>query len=110
MGALSRRKGASFERWVAAAFRAVFPSARRHLEFQVEEAALGTDLVNTGRYRVQCKRFKGYAPLTAIEEVQCDELYGEVPVLVTRGDNKRALACLPLEEFLYLLKRAGVRE
>lgn len=105
----SRTKGHSFERAVAAAFRAVFPAARRQLEYH-EDDCHGVDLSGTGRYRVQCKRFKGYAPLTAIEEVQCDELYGEVPVLVTRGDNKRALACLPLEEFLYLLKQAGVRE
>lgn len=109
MGRKSRTKGHSFERAVAVAFREVFPEARRQLEYH-EDDCRGVDLQGTGRYRVQCKRFKSYAPLTAIEEVQYDELYGEVPVLVTQGDKKRALVALPLEEFLHLLKRAGVSE
>lgn len=107
MGKKSRTKGHAFERQVAAAFRAVFPGARRQLEYH-EDDCRGVDLADTGRYKVQCKRFKDYAPLSRIEEVQCDELLGDVPVLVTAGDRRRALACLPLEEFLDLLKRAGV--
>lgn len=105
-GRLSRNKGAKFEREVAIAFRKIFPEARRHLEFQVEEAAAGCDLVNTGPFKIQCKRFKGYAPLTAIDEVVCDEVFGDIPVLVTRGDDRRALAALPLDDFLALVRIA----
>lgn len=105
MGKLSRTKGHQFERQVAIAFREIFPGAKRQLEYQEDECN-GIDLVNTGHYRVQCKAYKNYAPLSAIKEVECDELFGEIPVLVTKGDRERPLACLPLDEFLRLLKKA----
>lgn len=102
-GKLSRTKGHSFERWTAIALRVVYPSCRRHLEYQDAEAN-GIDLVNTGPYKVQCKRGKKYASLSVIKEVQADEMMGEVPVLVTKGDNERVLAVLPFEEFIDLLR------
>lgn len=104
MGKLSRTKGHSFEREIAIALRGIFPEARRHLEYQDAEAN-GVDLVNTGKYFIQCKRGRKYASLTAIKEVQCDEALGDVPVLVTKGDNERILVALPLEEFLNLIKK-----
>jgi hypothetical protein len=107
MGKLSRVKGHSFEREIAAALRLVFPSARRHLEYQASEAR-GFDIANTGHYRIQCKRGRRYASLSAIKEVDADPVLGEVPVLVTRGDNEPALVALPLDEFLRLLYAAGM--
>lgn len=103
IGRLSRTKGIEFERETAIALRVVFPDARRHLENH-ELDATGVDLMGTGPYRVQCKRGRKYASLTAISEVQCDETMGDVPVLVTRGDDLRALVAVPLEEFIDLLK------
>lgn len=102
---MSRTKGHSFERETAIALRLVFPAARRHLEYQDCEAN-GVDLVETGHYRVQCKRGRKYASLSAIKEVTADELMGEVPVLVTKGDGERPLVCMPLEEFIRLLKKS----
>ncbi len=105
---LSRRKGVSFEREVARALQVVFPNARRHLEYQDAEAN-GVDLVHTGHYRVQCKRGRKYSPLTAIAEVTHDEFLGEVPVLVTQGDQESILVAFPLDEFVRLLRRiAGI--
>jgi len=104
MSKLSRTKGHSFERWTAIALRVVFPSARRHLEFQVDEAALGIDLVNTGPYKIQCKRMKKYASVAAIKEVACDEAFGDVPILITKADKDRVLVVMPFEEFLDLLR------
>lgn len=103
LGRLSRTKGHSFEREIAILLREIYPNARRHLEYQDAEAN-GVDLVETGFYRIQCKRGRKYASLTAIEEVTADELFGEVPVLVTKGDGKRTLVALPVEEFLRLLR------
>ncbi len=74
------------------------------LEFQIEEAAHGTDLLNTGYYRIQCKRLKRHASMSAIKEVKADEAFGEVPVLISKGDSERVLVVLPFEEFLELLK------
>ena len=106
-GKMSRQKGHAFEREIAQAFRLVFPEARRHLEYQKSEAR-GFDIANTGKYRIQCKRGRRYASLSAIKEVDADEVLGEVPVLVTRGDNEPALVALPLDEFMRLLYAAGV--
>lgn len=102
-GKLSRTKGHSFEREISVALRLVFPSARRQLEYH-ENDCNGIDIANTGPYKIQCKRGKKYASLSAIKEVKADEMMGDVPVLVTKGDNERILVCLPLEEFIDLLK------
>src|SRR5687768_157221 len=56
----NRSKGHRFEREIVHAFRKTFPDARRNLEFQKEAAMHGVDLINTGRWRVQCKRGKQY--------------------------------------------------
>lgn len=106
MGAMQRRKGHAFERWVGKKFRAIFPDARRHLEFQKEEAAKGIDLVHLGRYRVQCKRLRKYASISAIFQVKLCPIEGGCPVLVTKGDRLEAMAVLPFQELLYLIKRA----
>lgn len=102
MGKKSRTKGHSFERWCAAALRVVFPNARRQLEYHVKDAQ-GVDLQETGRYLIQCKRFKGYAPITAIFEIKPDRVFGQVPVLVTKADNGPVFAVIPFEEFIKLI-------
>jgi hypothetical protein len=101
---MARTKGLQFERKIAAELRVVFPDARRHLENHADDAALGADLMYTGRYRIQCKRGRKAAPLTAIQQVKADELMGEVPVLITQGDHERVLVAMPFEEWLRLLK------
>lgn len=100
----SRTKGLTFERWVAQKLRHIFPEVRRHLEFQKGEAN-GVDLSNTGQYKIQCKRFAKYAPMTCIEEVQYHAWLGEVPVLITAGNDKPALAVIPLDEFIRLVEK-----
>lgn len=101
-GKFSRRKGHQFEREVAILFRKIFPGARRQLEYHTADCN-GVDISGTGHYRVQCKRGRKYASFTAIKEVTADEFMGQVPVLVTQGDNERILVALPLEEFLRLI-------
>lgn len=106
MGKMSRTKGHAFERWVGKQFRRIFPDARRQLEFQKEVAAEGVDLVNIGRYRVQCKRERKYASITAIFQVKICPIEGGCPVLVTKGDRLEPMAVLPFSELLQLIKRA----
>ncbi len=108
-GKFSRTKGHSFERLIAKTLRVVFPKAARQLEYQ-ENQCKGIDLANTGNFKIQCKRGKKYANLSAIKEVQADEMMGEIPVLITKGDNERILAALPFEDFLYLLKASRIKE
>lgn len=103
-GRRSRRKGHQFEREIAIALRPVFPAARRHLEYQDAEAN-GVDLVETGNFRFQCKKLKQYAPVTAINEIICDRMLGDVPVLVTQGDSLPPIAVLHFDDFLTILTR-----
>lgn len=104
MSKLSRTKGHSFEREIAIAIRPIFPNCRRHLEYQDGEAN-GIDLSNTGHYRIQCKRGRKPAPISAILEVEHDSMLGEVPVLVTRGDRGDCYVVLPFSEFKRLLAK-----
>lgn len=105
MGKLSRTKGHSFEREIARLLKCVFPNARRHLEYHQRDAN-GIDLIETGPYKIQCKRGRKYASLSKIKEIQAFEELGDVPVLVTKGDNEPILVALPIDEFIYLLKIA----
>lgn len=96
---MQRTKGHSFEREIAIQLREVFPEAKRHLEFQADEAAHGVDLVNTGKLGIQCKRMKKYASLSKIKEVKRG-----IPALVTKGDREEILIALPLKDFIEILK------
>lgn len=100
----ARQKGHSFERFVANALQKIFPDARRQLEYQTSEAK-GYDIANTGKYFIQCKRNRKYASLKMLEQVQICPIEGGVPVLVTKGDGKEPLACIPFSQFLELLKK-----
>lgn len=109
MSKLSRTKGHAFEREVAIEFRrAGFPEAKRHLEYQACEAQ-GIDLDGTGPYRVQCKRGRKPAPISAIDEIQLDPINGGIPVLATRGDKGIAYAVLPLKNLLDLIRASRTK-
>ena len=104
-GATSRNKGHAFERKIARMFReAGFPNAQRQLEYQEGK---GVDLQNTGRYLVQCKRGKQYAPITKIEEVysSLDKNNNHIPVLITKADRKEVMAVIPLDHFLEICEQ-----
>jgi hypothetical protein len=95
-------KGKEFEREVAIAMREIFPDAIRRLEFQKSQVN-GADLDGTDPYRIQCKNYNTYAPLSKIEEVRLDK--GIIPVLVTKGKRKKPIAALYLSDFIELLKQ-----
>ena len=105
MSKLSRTKGHSFEREIAVALRGVFPGARRHLEYH-EDDANGVDLIGTGRFKFQCKRLRKYASITKIDEIMCEPAFGDVPVLVTKGDGTPIMAVLAFADLLDLIRTA----
>ena len=82
--------------------REIFPDAIRRLEFQKSQVN-GADLDGTDPYRIQCKNYNTYAPLSKIEEVRLDK--GIIPVLVTKGKRKKPIAALYLSDFIELLKQ-----
>ncbi len=103
MSKRSRTKGHSFERFIANTLRGLFPNARRQLEYHSADCN-GVDIMHTGPFKIQCKKLKKYSPITAIEEVKCDRSAGDIPVLVTAGDNLEAMVVLPLSDFIKLLE------
>lgn len=104
MGKMSRTKGHSFERAVAAALRVVFPGARRQLEYH-ENDCLGIDIAETGLFKIQCKAWAKYAPIACIFEIRCDRQLGDIPVLITKGNKLEPMAVLPLDDFIRLISQ-----
>lgn len=103
MGKSQRTKGHSYERAVAKRLRHIFPEAARQMEYQVSS---GIDLANTGNLAIQCKRYKGYAPISKINEVETKN--GRIPVLITKGDRLPDMVVLSLDDFIKILEDIGV--
>jgi hypothetical protein len=96
-----RRKGLAFERYIAAAMRMIgYSKAHRQLEFQINNA-LGIDLAETGRYKIQCKKTKRYVPMNTINEVKAKP--NEIPVLIAAGDGEPPLVTMHLSHWLHLV-------
>lgn len=101
-GKRSRTKGHSFERWCANKFKKFFPNARRHLEYHSADAN-GIDLVDTGSFRVQCKRSKNYASFNMIKQVEIDPIEGGIPLLISKADRCEPMVAMYFDDFLRLL-------
>ncbi len=83
--------------------RAGWKSARRQMEFHHKDAK-GIDLQHTEPFKVQCKKTAKYVPISTIAEIQCDRIFGDVPVLVAAGNNQEPMAILPLSDFMRLAR------
>jgi len=102
MGKSSRTKGHGFERKMAGEFRDIgFHDAKRHLEYQGEEAN-GIDLDGTGIFKVQLKKHKAYVSINTIHEVQCGE--GDIPLLITAGDRLEPMVALRWSDFKRIIE------
>lgn len=110
MGKSQRTKGHNFERQIATQFRnAGWLFAARHLEFQAIEAAQGYDLVGTEPFKIQCKAHQNYVPISNITQIKAKS--GDIPVLISKGDNERACAVVYFDDFLRIIaaaRRAGI--
>jgi desulfoferrodoxin (superoxide reductase-like protein) len=96
-----RQKGHSFERFVARLMQYVgYLKAHRQLEFQINNA-LGIDIAEAGRYKIQCKKTKKYVPLNTINEVKAKG--DDIPVLIAAGDNEPPLVVMHLADWLELV-------
>lgn len=108
-GKSSRDKGKAFESEIVSRFRlAGWLGAKRHLEFQTAEAK-GYDLDNTEPFRIQCKAYASYAPISCLNEVH--RAPGVIPVLITKGDSAAPVAVLPFKDFMTMvttMRNAGL--
>jgi len=96
----SRDKGHNFERLIVKDFRDLgFEDANRNLtETQIYEQ--GVDLVHTGIFKVQCKKYKKYVNPNKIEEIKDKTGF---PLLITAGDRKEPVACMYWKDLIKII-------
>ena len=105
MGRMQRNKGAAFERLCAQDFRDLgFEKARRHLEYNAEDAEDGCDLQGTGKVRVQCKCKKSYASVNTIDEIKKPG----IKLLLTKADRKPVMAVMEWSQLKAILNDVGL--
>lgn len=104
-GKTAIKKGKQFEREVAQLLGHIFPEAKRHLEFQADEAAQGVDLSNTGPFKIQCKNYQNYVSVSTIFEVKLQS-EDDIPVLLTKGNRLETMAVLPFRDLITLMEIA----
>lgn len=127
-GRSARQKGNSYERLIAQEWRDIgFSDCLTTRESSRRLDALGIDLVGTGDYAVQIKRFKNYVPVNTIEEIcgefgeECGfskgekvkiplvhtspELGNKIPIVITKADREEAMAIMRWSDLRSLIKR-----
>lgn len=100
MGRKSRTKGATFEREVAARFKAVFGDDVKRRLGQARDS--GHDIDGTWPFVVECKRRAkiGVTPWFAQATVASARVPGGIPIVVMRADNEKPLVVITLDDFL----------
>lgn len=99
-----RSKGLNFERKIVNELKCIFPDAERALVGSSLDNN-GVDLRNTGALAIQCKKYKKYAQIKFIEEVNVKD---KIPTLITAGDRKKPTITFYLEDFIEIAKDIGV--
>lgn len=115
MSKAARRKGANYEREIARVFKELgWEEAKRHLEYQSDEAEEGRDLEGTWPFGVQAKCWAKTPSITAIEEITKSEEY-PIPLAILKrskvGEQPLEVAVMHLEHFVILVEllvEAGV--
>lgn len=98
----SRTKGHGFEREIANLLKEVFPNAKRHLEYQFQEAT-GIDLDGTDNWDFQCKRGRRYASTNKILEIKSDR-HIRKHALISKADQSPIMVTMYFDDFIQLLK------
>ena len=98
MGALSRTKGAQYERVLVHRFREAMPGAevKRGLQCRGEETAD----VDCPVFWVEAKRGKKPNVRAALKQATAAAPKGRIPLAVIRDDRAEAFVVLSLEDFL----------
>ena len=103
MGKYQRRKGLNFERKIAISLRTLDSEAKRHLEYQSDEAG-GIDIETKLPIALQCKCSPQISlALRGYFEAKDDAKPGQIPVCAWRSDRKGTFALIAWEDFLEML-------
>ena len=103
MGALSRRKGAAWERELVHIFREAMPGAdvRRGLQCRGGEEVPDVDCPV---FWPEAKRGKKPNVRAALRQATDAAPKGRIPLAVIRDDRAEAFVALPLDDFLELVR------
>jgi len=103
-GRHSLNKGKQYERDIANKFKAIgFTDAKRLFE---NREGMGYDVQDCGPFKIQCKAYAKYAPISKLEEAPNGA--GDIPLLVTKGDRKQDVVCMYLTDFMEIIQDVGV--
>jgi hypothetical protein len=103
MGALSRRKGAHFERVLVTLFREAMPGAtiRRGLQARSGEEVADVDLPC---FHVEAKHHHKTNVRAALKQALDEAQPGKWPVAVCKDDHAHPIVAMQLEDFLDLVR------
>jgi hypothetical protein len=102
MGSMQRTKGHTWEREVAAMFRAIWPDARRGL---TQSRAGDEDAdVMLPRFWVECKAMQRVNIEGAFRQAtEASRRSGKIPLVCSKSNRREPLATLPLKDFVAIL-------
>jgi hypothetical protein len=102
MGAMSRRKGADWERALVHLFREAMPGAevKRGLQYRSGEEAPDVD---TPCFFVEAKRGKKPNARGALQQAIGAAPQGRIPLAVIRDDHQEAFVALLFDDFLEIV-------
>ena len=102
MGAMQRRKGAAFERFVSNTLKTVFPASKRGLG-QTRAAGEVPDVDAPG-YWPECKHQQRTNPRAALAQaIEASGASGRVPFAVCKDNGEAPFVTLRLTDFVELL-------
>ena len=103
-GKANRTRGHSFERTTSKMLRENgFPEARRHLEYQKEEAN-GIDIDNTEPFLIQCKATNNQPNIPKVMKEIKQNNVENIPVVFYKVTGKGTYAAFKVEDALMLMK------
>lgn len=103
MGAHERRKGATFEREIARQLTDELGTIVQRKLGQARDG--GCDLTEIGPFVLECKRRASIAVYPWYEQVsKAANQPGQIPTVIMRGDGKKTLVVLSLDDFIPLMR------
>jgi hypothetical protein len=113
MGKTSRTKGKVYENAIAVKLKhlAIDVTAKRHLEFQGQEAVEGRDIDTTLPFAIQCKHWNATPSISAMDQITTSDKYPLRMSILKRSQKKGVkgleVAVVDLNVMLAMLQILG---
>ncbi len=110
MGKTSRTKGRAYEQEIARLLQTnnIDQTAKRHLEFQYQEAVEGRDIDTSLPFAIQCKHWKATPSISSMDQIKTTPIYPFRMSILKRSHKKGVkgleVAVVDLNVMLAMLK------